>query len=81
MVFGLVGDVIFHACKADRTGFFIKRSRRMASRYLDRHHFRLGFWRKLAEKSPRAGLVCNDLTGVGTQVDWAWQQVVDCISE
>ena len=39
------------------------------------------FWRDLAEKSPRAGLRCQNLAGVGTQVDWAWKQAIDAIRE
>ena len=42
---------------------------------------RSSFWRGLAEKYPRDELLCQDLGGVGTQVDWAWKQVADCIRE
>ena len=42
---------------------------------------RSSFWRNLAGRNPRNGLVCRELGGVGTQVDWAWKQVVDCIRE
>ena len=42
---------------------------------------RSGFWKDLAEKSPRAGLRCQNLTGAGTQIDWAWKQVIDAIRE
>ncbi|MCK9589525.1 MAG: O-antigen ligase family protein [Terrimicrobiaceae bacterium] len=42
---------------------------------------RSSFWRNLAGQNPRDGLVCRELGGVGTQVDWAWDQVMDCIRE
>jgi len=42
---------------------------------------RSSFWRGIAEKHPRDGLVCRELGGVGTRVDWAWKQVMDHIRE
>jgi len=42
---------------------------------------RSAFWRRLTEKYPREGLLCQNLDGVGTQVDWAWKQVIHCIRE
>ena len=42
---------------------------------------RSAFWRRFAEKSPREGLRCQTLSGVGTQVDWAWKQVIDGVCE
>lgn len=34
------------------------------------------FWKVLAAQFPLEGLVCLELSGEGTQVDWAWDQVV-----
>ena len=39
------------------------------------------FWGALAEQNPRDGLICQDLSGVGTQVDWAWNEVVTVIRQ
>lgn len=42
---------------------------------------RSSFWKSLAGQNPCYGLVCSELNGVGTQVEWAWEQVVDRIRE
>jgi len=42
---------------------------------------RSSFWKNLAEELPRKELSQRELAGVGTQVDWAWEQVTNEIRE